>query len=40
MNQIRNIRKILPNKNYKITEINKALNDFASGNILRPIIKF
>ena len=40
INQIKNIRKILPKKNYKISEINKAVNDFASGKILRPIIKF
>ena len=40
MSEINNIKKILPKKNYKITEINKALNDFKKGKVLRPIIKF
>ena len=40
INQIKNVRKILPKKNYKISEINKAVKDFALGKILRPIIKF
>ena len=40
INQIENIKKILPSKNYKIYEINKAIKDFRNGKILRPIIKF
>ena len=40
MNQISNIRKVLPKKNYKLREINKAIFEFKNGNILRPIIKF
>ena len=40
ISEINNIKKILPKKNYKITEINKALKDFKKGKVLRPIIKF
>ena len=40
ISEIKNIRKILPKNNYKITEINKALKDFKKGKVLRPIIKF
>ena len=40
ISEIHNIRKILSKKNYKITEINNALNDFKNGKVLRPIIKF
>jgi Zn-dependent alcohol dehydrogenase len=39
MNQISNIRKVLPKKNYKLREINKVIFEFKNGNILRPIIK-
>ena len=38
-NQIKNIRNILPKKNYKLSSVNKAINDFSKGKILRPIIK-
>jgi len=40
IDQIKNIRKILPKKNFKINQINKAIKDFDAGKILRPIIKF
>ena len=40
INQIGNIRKILPKKNYKISEINTVITDFFKGKVLRPIIKF
>lgn len=40
IDQISNIKKVLPKKNYKLKEINKALFDFKNGKILRPIIKF
>mgnify|MGYP001326462156 FL=1 len=40
ISEINNIKKILPKKNYKITEINKALKDFKKGKVLRSIIKF
>lgn len=40
INQIQNIRKILPKRNYKLSDINKAINDFSLGKVLRPIIKF
>ena len=40
IDQISNIRKILPKKNYKLNDINNALLDFRSGKVLRPIIKF
>ena len=40
INQIKNIRKILPKRNYKLSDINKAINDFSLGKVLRPIIKF
>ena len=39
-NQIKYIKQILPKKNYKINQINEAINDFKKGKILRPIIKF
>tara|TARA_X000000950_G_scaffold289506_1_gene414452 strand:- start:5004 stop:6047 length:1044 start_codon:yes stop_codon:yes gene_type:complete len=40
IDQISNIKKVLPKKNYKLKDINKALFDFKNGKILRPIIKF
>jgi len=40
INQIKNIKKILPKKNYKINQINQAIKDFETGKILRPIVKF
>ena len=40
ISQIKNIRKILPKKNFEIKNINKAIEDFSGGKILRPIIKF
>ena len=40
ISEIKKIKKILPKNNYKITEINKALDDFKKGKVLRPIIKF
>lgn len=40
IDQISNIKKILPKKNYSLKEINKALKDFQEGRVLRPIIKF
>jgi len=40
LNQISNIKKILPKKNYKLKNINNAIEDFKLGKILRPIIKF
>lgn len=40
LSQIKNIKKILPKKNYSILKVNKAIEDFKNGKILRPIIKF
>ena len=40
IDQIDNIKKILPKKNYKLSKINKAIDDFKRGIVLRPIIKF
>ena len=40
INQIKNIKKILPKKNYKVNQINQAIKDFETGKILRPIVKF
>jgi len=40
LNQIKLVRKILPKFNYKIKNINQAINDFKLGKVLRPIIKF
>ena len=40
LDQINNIKKILPKKNYHIKNINSAIKDFKNGKILRPIIKF
>lgn len=40
VNQIDNIKKILPKKNYKLSEINKAIDHFKRGKVLRPIVKF
>ena len=40
LDQISNIKKILPKKNYSIYEVNKALDHFRDGKILRPVIKF
>ena len=40
LNQINNIKRILPRKNYNLKNINKAMKDFKDGKILRPIVKF
>ena len=40
INQIKDVRKILPKKNYKINQVNQALSDFKRGKVIRPIIKF
>lgn len=40
IDQIKNVRKILPKKNYRISEINIVIEDFLKGKVLRPIIKF
>lgn len=40
LNQIKNIKKVLPKKNYNLKNINKAISDFKKGKVLRPIIKF
>ncbi len=40
LNQINNIKRILPRKNYNLKNINKAIKDFKDGKILRPIVKF
>ena len=40
MSQIKNIKKVLPKKNYSIEKVNTAIEDFKSGKIFRPIIKF
>lgn len=40
LSQIKNIKKILPKKNYSILKVNEAVEDFKNGKILRPIIKF
>jgi Zn-dependent alcohol dehydrogenase len=40
LNQIINIKKILPKKNYSIKKVNDAIKDFKEGKVLRPIIKF
>ncbi len=40
LSQIKDIKKFLPKKNYSIFRINKAIEDFKYGKILRPIIKF
>ena len=40
INQIKNVKKILPKKNYMLNDINKAIDDFKNGKVLRPIIKF
>jgi len=40
INQINNVRKILPKEDYKISEINKVVKNFSEGRVLRPIIKF
>jgi len=40
INQIKNVKKILPKKNYRLNDINKAIDDFKNGKVLRPIIKF
>ncbi len=40
INQIKYVKKIIPKKNYQIININKAVEDFSRGKILRPIIKF
>ena len=40
IDQIKNIKQILPKKNYQISQINNAINDFIRGKVLRPIIKF
>ena len=40
IDQIKNIKKILPKKNYKLSKINKAIDDFKKGKVLRPIVEF
>ena len=40
INQIKNVKKVLPKTNYKLNNINSAIKDFRNGKILRPIIKF
>ena len=40
INQISNIRRILPRKNYNLKDINKAIKHFKDGKILRPVVKF
>ena len=40
IDQIKNVKKILPKKNYKLPKINKAVDDFRKGKILRPIVEF
>ncbi len=40
LNQIENIKKLLPKKNYTLKDINKAIKHFKDGKILRPVIKF
>ena len=40
LDQIQNIKRILPKKNYILKDINKAIKHFKNGEILRPIIKF
>ena len=40
INQINNVKKILPKKDYILNDINRAINDFKDGKVLRPIIKF
>ena len=40
LNQIKNIKKILPKKDYSIKNVNNAIKDFKDGRVLRPIIKF
>lgn len=40
INQIDNIKKILPKTNYILKDVNKAIKDFKDGKILRPVIKF
>ncbi len=40
LNQINNIKRILPRKNFKLKDINKAIKEFKDGKILRPVVKF
>ena len=40
INQINNVKKILPKKDYILNDINKAIDDFKNGKVLRPIVKF
>jgi len=40
IDQIKNIKKILPKINYKLSKINKAIDDFKKGKVLRPIVEF
>ena len=40
IDQIKIIKKILPKKNYKMSKINKAIDDFKKGKVLRPIVEF
>ena len=40
IDQIKNVKKILPRTNYKLNNINIAIEDFKNGKVLRPIIKF
>ena len=40
INQISNIKNILGSKNFKLKNVNKAIEKFKNGKIFRPIIKF
>ena len=34
------LKKFFQKKNYMLNDINKAIDDFKNGKVLRPIIKF
>ena len=38
--KFKNLNKIFFNKSYKLTQINSAIDDFAKGRVIRPLIKF
>jgi len=40
LNQIDNIKKLLPKKDYNLKDINKAIKHLKEGKILRPVVKF
>ena len=40
IDQIKFIKKMLPNKNFKIADVNIVIKNFSKGKILRPIFKF